>query len=234
MPPGLFFFSFILAHYLFCKTGETIWFILVLIEIYLLSIQLIADALIKPLENYYKQVPASTLNDVDAIVVLTGGYNKKVPDFNGKGQIAHKAANRFIMSLRLYNALHIPIVISGTKEEAEIATRTLKACGVKDKYIIIENQSRNTAENAFFTGKLCRQLKIEKILLITSASHLPRSTILFRREKLNVIPYPTDYKSNQFPKLSLLAFAPSSYMLCNSATAFKEYLGILALKIGLQ
>lgn len=234
LPPGLFFLLLLLSFYFLYKTGETFGFLIVLMGIYLLSIQIVADALIRPLENYYKQISIQELNNVNAIVVLTGGFNKNIPDFNGEGQLAPKTANRYIMGLRLHEALQIPIIISGSAKEAKIAVRTLKACGIKEQHLLIEGKSRNTAESAYFTTQLCKLQKIEKLLLVTSASHLYRSTALFRRERLNVIPYPCDYKSNQFPRFSLLAFAPSADMLCNSATAIKEYLGIIAMKLELQ
>lgn len=231
LPPGLFLSTYLLSYYLFLKTEHTFWFLLVFIEVYLLSIQPIADALIKPLEYYYEQPPVREIEKTDAIVILTGGYNKNQTDFDGIGQIATKAANRFIMSLRLYNALRIPIIISGTIEETTIASRTLKACGIKEEDIFIEGNSRNTVENAINTTQLCHEMKIQKILLVTSAFHLPRSVTLFRREGLNVIPYPADYRSKQLKKNTLLSFTPSHYILCNSSIALKEYLGILFLKI---
>lgn len=234
LPPGVFLLTFLLSYHYYCKTGETNWFYLVLAVIYFLSTQIVADTIIKPLEYYYQQVPLNTIKDAKAIIVLTGGYNKEIPDFDGKGQIASTAANRFIMCLRLHNSLHLPVIITGSKKETEIAERTLKSCGIKEQDLIVENHSHNTFENTIFTAQLCRQLKISTAILVTSASHLPRSVALFKREKLNVIPYPSDYKSNRFPKTSLLAFAPSAVILCNSATAIKEYLGILAIKLKLR
>lgn len=234
LPPGLFLSTYLLSYYLFLKTEHTFWFLLVFLEVYLLSIQPVADALIKPLEYYYKQPPVSEIEKTDAIVILTGGYNKNQADFDGTGQIATKAANRFIMGIRLYNTLRIPIIISGTIEETTIASRTLKACGIKEEDIFMEGNSRNTAENAIYTMQLCRQKEIKKILLVTSAYHLPRSVALFQQKGLNAIPYPTDYRSKQLKKNALLSFAPSHNMLCNSAVALKEYLGILSLKIGIQ
>lgn len=234
IPPGLFLLTFLFSYYLFYKTGESYWFLIVFIEIYLLSIQPIADALIKPLENYYKQIPVSEIKGAKAIVVLTGNYNRKKADFNGEGQISFNAANRFIMCLRLHNALHLPIIISGTIKETLIAARTLKSCGVKEQDILIEGNSRNTAENAFFTNQLCRQKEYNKILLVTTACHLPRSVAFFRREGLTVIPYPADYRSNHRNKHELISFAPSHYILSNSAAAIKEYLGIIAFKINFQ
>lgn len=240
LPPGLFILIFLLTYYLFIKTKKKTWLSLVFILIYLLSIRVGKDALVKPLENTYKQPTISELQDAQAIVVLGGGIADGVPDFDGEGQIAESAANRLLMGLRLHKALHLPIILSGglgysyTTSEAAIAYRTLKACGVEEKYLLIEDKSRNTLENAKFTKQLCQQNGFRKIILVTTASHLPRAVLLFQLEGLDTIPYPSNYRSNKETKISAFALTPSHIYLFISSSAIKEYLGLLALKIGVQ
>ncbi|MFZ8477648.1 YdcF family protein, partial [Staphylococcus aureus] len=48
--------------------------------------------------------------------------------------------------------------------------------GVKKEDIILEKKSRNTYENAIFSKKILDSLKLKPpYILITSASHMPRS-----------------------------------------------------------
>lgn len=240
LPPGLFLLTFLFSYYLFCKTKKKYWLLITFMLIYLLSIRVVKDALVKPLEDYYKQPSISELQDAQAIVVLGGGIANDVPDFDGKGQIAESAANRFIMGLRLHKALRIPIILSGgqgysySNSEAEIAYRTLKACGVEEKYIIKEDKSRNTIENAKFTKQICSQKGFHKIILVTTACHLPRATILFNRQSMDVIPYPSNYRSNKETIINAFVFTPSRTYLYISSSAIKEYLGIIALKTVMQ
>ena len=49
-----------------------------------------------------------------------------------------------------------------------------------------------------------------------------------------VIPYPTDYKTNRDFAIDAFAFTPSAEAVRTSAIAMKEYLGILAVKLGAQ
>jgi len=55
----------------------------------------------------------------------------------------------------------------------------------------LENDSENTAENAFYSAEILREKNIKTIILVTSAMHMPRSVALFEAQGLNVIPAPT-------------------------------------------
>lgn len=240
LPPGLFILLFLLAFWRFRRTKKQRWLALPVLIIYLLSIDAVADRLIRPLEDCYPQPPVSELREAQAIVVLGGGVCDGVPDFDGTGQIATDADNRFLMGLRLHRALHIPIIVSGgpgyarTATEADIAARTLQACGIKEKDLIKEDRSRNTKENAVFTKEICRQKGLNKVLLLTSAYHMTRSVMLFQREGLDVIPYPSGYRTDKQTRMNAFSFTPSFDALSTSAIAMKEYLGMLAVGIRLQ
>ena len=144
------------------------------------------------------------------------------------------------MGLRLHRKLKYPLVLSGglvfeeNGREADIGARLFKASGVEDKYLLLDNISRNTVENARFTSQLCEQNGFKKIILVTSAYHMPRSVALFRREGVDVIPYPTDYLTNRTLVLDAFAFTPNHHSVSHAAIAIKEYLGMLAVKMGWQ
>ena len=240
MPPGLFILA-ALAVCIFCRKQVRFTKLLpVLLLMYLLSISAVSDRLIRPLENYYPQPALERLKDAEAIVVLGGGSFGGVPDFDGLGQIASGAANRHLMGLRLHRALHVPIIFSGglvfeeNGVEADNAIRLFKACGVAEKDLFPEPKSRNTAENARFTKELCREKGFRKVILVTSAYHMPRSAALFRREGVDFVPYPCDYMTNRDLVTDAFAFTPGHGNLSVTAIAMKEYLGLLAVKAGLQ
>ena len=58
---------------------------------------------------------------------------------------------------------------------------------------MLEDQSRNTAENAIFSRQLAAPKPGERWLLVTSASHMPRSIGIFRKVGFPVIAYPVDF-----------------------------------------
>ena len=240
LPPGIF-LVMLLAAWLCCrKTKAQRCILLLIVTIYLCSIYAVSDPVIKHLEDQYGQPPADQLKSARAIVVLGGGSYRGVRDFDGEGQISADAANRLFMGLRLHKALHLPIVLSGgqvfsySATEADIEHRLLKASGVEEKFLIREDRSRNTAGNAKYTREICEQHRFDKVILVTSAYHMPRSVAFFKREGVDVIPYPTDYKTSKQPVLDAYSFTPSADSLYNTAIALKEYIGLLAVNMGWQ
>ena len=240
LPPGLFILLLLIAHILFVKTRRTRYYFMVLALMYLLSITLVSDHLLQPLETYYAQPEIAAVRNADAIVVLGGGSVGGVKDFDGEGQTAADPANRLLMGIRLHRALKLPILVSAgqvfsyTGTEADIEYRLLKSVGIGEAFILKEDRSRNTVENARYTKQLCEKMGMDKVILVTSAYHLPRSVLIFEREGVNVIPYPTDYKTNKEIAIDAFSFTPSAEAVRTSAIAMKEYLGILAVKLGAQ
>lgn len=196
--------------------------------------------MIKPLENLYVQPTISEIKDAQAIVVLAGGSYDGVPDFDGTGQNSESSTVRLAAGLRIHRLLHLPIILSGgrtnnnTDTEANLEYRFLKACGVEEEYLIREDRSQNTAENAKFAKEICNQYQYDKVILVTSAFHMPRAVAFFKREGIIVYPYPTDYKTSKYPVMNALAFIPSAGSLYNTSITMKEYIGLLAVKMGWQ
>ena len=240
LPPGLFLLLLLISHIFYIKTKKIRCYFIAVALIYLLCISLICDPLLKPIENYYPQPEISELQDADAIVVLGGGSVGGVKDFDGEGQVGADAANRLLMGIRLHRALNLPVLLSGgqvfsyTGTEADIEYRLLKGAGVDEKFLLKENKSRNTVENARFTKRVCESRGFNKVVLVTSGYHLPRAVLIFEREGMDVIPYPTDYKTSKEFVVNAFAFTPSITSLHNSAIAIREYLGIFAIKVGAQ
>ncbi len=139
-----------------------------------------------------------------ACILLGGisGYDKY-----GKGHWG-EGSDRFIQTEKLYHQGIIQkIVLSGGSgnileqglKEADFMKEELIASGVKETDIIIENNSRNTFENAVFSKQLLDNKNIKgPYLLITSALHMPRSEKVFNKAGLNIVPYPCDYR--EFPE----------------------------------
>ena len=106
--------------------------------------------------------------------------------------------------------------------------------GLPAHRILINPGSRTTAEEARDIGALARQRGWKRILLVTSASHMPRSLATFRqRSGLSVIPVACDY---QLPSRSgygrptagsvVKSLLPDAEALHLSSVALKEHLGL--------
>ena len=87
----------------------------------------------------------------------------------------------------------------------------------------IEEKSRDTRENAVESAAILKAAGVQKIVLITHASHMPRSAALFRATGLEVIPAGTDYNHvGQYTPRDLI---PRMSALATSYLALYEGLG---------
>lgn len=119
------------------------------------------------------------------------------------------------------------------EKEAAILKKYLLKCGYADSTIIIENESRNTRENALFTKHLMDSLHIkDSTLFITSAFHLRRAIGCFDKAGIkNIVVYPTDrYSGPRKFDLDHL-FIPDPEMLEESSLLMHEVMGWLVYKI---
>jgi len=81
--------------------------------------------------------------------------------------------------------------------------------------------------------KILADRQIKQVLLVTSASHMPRALRIFRKLKMDVIPAQTDYlvaqqqldEPGQTWEAALLSAIPDSRRLENFTLALKEYIG---------
>jgi uncharacterized SAM-binding protein YcdF (DUF218 family) len=75
----------------------------------------------------------------------------------------------------------------GRRRPEAAAMRDLAlAGGVPAAAILTESASRNTNENATFTGRLMRDKGIASLVLVSEAYHLPRARLLFRAAGLAI------------------------------------------------
>lgn len=233
LPPGIIIFFMILYGIHLYKKGNKAYrgIALFAILLYFCSISLTGDFAIHTLEDDY--IPPSYANG-DAIIMLGGGATLDTPNVNVKGNLSGAAANRLLTCAELYNKLHVPVIISGGKvyeftgDEAQICKSILINIGVKKSDIITDDKSLNTEENALNTAKILRQKGFVKPVLVTSAFHMRRSVLFFKKNNVQVIPYPCDYRVNVNKYITLDDFISNSDAMSNLSIAIKEYIGCIA------
>lgn len=164
------------------------------------------------------------------MVVLGGGVSgprlplRPYPDLNAAGDRMWHAA-------RLYHAGKAPRLLlsggttrTGTGSEAEAMRSFLLDLGVPDSAIALEAGSKDTSANAAETARLLKGQGVDTVVLVTSASHMPRARNLFERAGLKVNPAPTDFEPTGMP-FDLLRVLPDAEALDKSARGFKEIVG---------
>jgi uncharacterized SAM-binding protein YcdF (DUF218 family) len=202
----------------------------------------VTGALLKSLEWQY--LPSVEIPQADAIVILGGGTQP--PTYPRPSSEVDDAGDRVIYGARLYREGKAPVVLvtgahlpwafvqdSVTHDMVELMT----FMGVPEEAILQEAESVNTYENGVFTKEILEPMGINRILLVTSAMHMPRSVAIFEKLGFEVIPAPTDFIITQpeenlpfsqtWPNY-LFSIFPTADNLNKTALALKEYIGIVA------
>lgn len=170
---------------------------------------------------------------VPCMIVLGGAFDLEVTAGRG-GMEFNQSADRFIEAARLAR-LHpeTKILVSGGdgsfsgdyKGDAELAGDFFSAMGVDPTRLIKDTASRNTEENVSETKALADQNGLKSCLLITSAYHMPRAKALFDKAGLEVIPWPSDYRSSGKVELGL-DFTQPTLNGQLASTAAREWLAL--------
>ena len=79
--------------------------------------------------------------------------------------------------------------------ESAVARSMFIDLGVAEQRIEMEENSRDTCENAEQSKLVAKPQPGETWLLVTSASHMPRAMACFRAMGFSVVPYPVDYRT---------------------------------------
>ena len=197
------------------------------------SLPVVSDGLRSSLETRFQNISVAAVPQADAVVVLGGAMDAGPPGYPYPN--LGPAADRVWQAARLYHAGKAGrLVLSGggvewqgerVFTEAEAMRTLLSDLGVPESALVIENQSRSTRENALFSAELLHRLGLTRVLLVTSALHMPRALATFRAAGVAVMPAPTDFEVMPEPA-HLLRWLPDAAALADSTRAIKEYLGL--------
>ena len=155
------------------------------------------------LETRFPPPPADTDMRQFVGVVVLGGALSRSEVWVASGQVAlNEHAERMTTAVALARKHpHLKLIYTGGiasldgngLTEAVRARKFFDEMGVNPAQVSYEDQSRNTFENALYSARLPGVNKADRWLLLTSASHMPRSMGVFARTGWNVTPYPVDF-----------------------------------------
>lgn len=142
---------------------------------------------------------------VDGIIVLGGAFDSRLSEIHEFPILNGTNAARILTFLEL--AKRYPaatLVFSGGSgditapdaREADQAEILLQKFGIEKSRILMERDSRNTDENVRYSKQMLQPEKNAQWLVVTSASHMPRTMAIFRRYDWAVQPYPTAYRTD--------------------------------------
>jgi uncharacterized SAM-binding protein YcdF (DUF218 family) len=169
----------------------------------------------------------------DGIVVLGGAIGPEAGDRPNSG--LNEAAERITATASLarqYPAAKILLSggdflrTRGRESEAHMAGALLESLGIPERRLMLEDQSRTTAENAAYSLQLAAPKPGERWLLVTSAWHMPRAVGAFRKAGFPVEAYPVDYRTPGGVGL-WIPFGSVSTGLRRTDTAVREWFGLV-------
>jgi len=194
----------------------------------LLSLQPVADGLLKPLEDRYPTRQQS--DEVKAIVVLGGGYTWN-PQWAPGSNVFGNSLPRIVEAIRLRELNPgAKLIFTGAAaignpvSTAEAGARVAESLGVPRSDIITLDSAKDTQEEAQAVAAFLGQ---QPFILVTSASHLPRAVVFFQRAGLSPIPAPANQLAIDSPLNPWEKAFPSPTWLMHSDRAIYERLGQL-------
>lgn len=233
-PPGIFIVLLVLSV-VFVNNLKRLKILLLMqiLLIYILSIPLTSQTLFSQLETIaaLSEAQISTnkkMNKVDVIIVLAGGISAYKNEYHGPA-IGYFTQERLHYAAWLQKRTGLPVIVTGGIErggasEAQLMKQTLQnEYGIKS-LIWVEQESKNTYENALFSSKIMKKHGYQNYYLVTSAFHMPRALDVFQKQNHKAMPAPMGFYVNQ-NKFELDQLKPNSKSLWTNYLALHEIVG---------
>lgn len=170
----------------------------------------------------------------DGIIILGGTINAE--GTAARGSVEMDASGERILTMlklaRQYPSARIVFtggsgnLVQPGLADAPIAGQILEEFGIVKDRIVLESESRTTAENAMFSKRLVSPKPGERWLLVTSAFHMPRSIGSFRKVGWEVEAYPVDWRTQGWIEATD-TFSKISDGLARADTTVHEWTGLL-------
>ncbi len=219
------------------KTGK----ILVSLGVVLLafsSFKFTSELMLRPLEYKYPAFDQATnsgeADGKPAFVVVLGGGHTSTTELPLMSQIGSSSLVRLIEGIRIQRQIPASkLLLSAGRvfdpvPTAEIMAQIAEFLGVDEKDIIIESNSRDTKDQARIIKSIVQG---DRFVLVTSASHMPRSMALFKKLGMDPIPASTGHLVVKSRSISPGIFFPASGNIEKTEKAVYESLGIMWAKL---
>jgi len=235
MPLPLLLTVFILAALLYkfsrYKRSAKVLFCSSFITLLLFSLDPVASRLAATLESQY---PSYQQQHVDYIHVLGNGHTT-VDSLPITSQLTPAALARTTEGVRIYKLNPTAkLIFSGynggdINSNAKMNARLAIALGVPESAIILLEDPRDTIEEAIDNKEITQG---RHLVLVTSATHMPRAMKIFQQQGLSPIPAATAHVSKPVNGTQPLHYYfPRARYLAVSEIVFHEWLGLAWLSL---
>ena len=194
------------------------------------SLSIVSDKLVAYLESDYQLSKPSNIASADAIVVLSG----MIRTINAKEGLDYEfgeASDRIFAGISLFKEKKASeLILTRGKlpwsvgiPEGEYLKEIAITNGISENNILLTENVENTDQEAKAIKKLLSEDK-PKVLLVTSAFHMPRAQKVFEAAGINVVPFPVDFQKG-LSKITFMSFMPSANALSGTSFFVREMIG---------
>ena len=155
-----------------------------------------------------------TINSKDGLYYEFGEASDRI--FAGINLFKEKKAPKLILTRgKLPWSVGIP--------EGEYLKEIAITNGISENNILLTENVENTDQEAKAIRKLLSEDK-PKVILVTSAFHMPRAQKVFQAAGINVVPFPVDFQKG-LSKITFMSIVPSANSLSGTSFFVREILG---------
>jgi uncharacterized SAM-binding protein YcdF (DUF218 family) len=168
----------------------------------------------------------------DSIVVLSSGMIGPIMTKQG---VAYKWGDpdRFFGGIELIKAGKAKNIIftggilpwqKNIKPEGQVLAKFAEDFGIPSSQIIVTGDVENTHDEAKAVREILTKNNTNKVILVTSAFHMPRASKLFLKEGIEVQTYPVDFKAG-ISNITPMDFLPSAAAFSSFQFLLRELIG---------
>ncbi len=186
------------------------------------------------LEDQYPSAACSVEAKKVPIVALAGGYSSGYSNLGMSSRLSNSSKNRALAAANIAPEdsllfLSGGSIRAGQANEADAMAELIQPMLADGVQLRTEIESTDTYTNAVAIGLVLDQMSVErKIVLISSASHLPRAAAVFEKQGFQVCAHSVDPLQAQV-YLST-AFLPRSTAIERTRIAIHEWIGMMYYK----
>jgi uncharacterized SAM-binding protein YcdF (DUF218 family) len=196
------------------------------------SLPAVGSRLLSAIEQQYPALRVADAGPADAVVVLGGLLGPRaeagfVPNFSD-------ASERFeggVALLQAGRAGHLVFTGAGMNwadsqaTEGDELRRLAIARGAPPDRVLVAGRVGNTADEAAAIAALMKTKGWKRVILVTTAWHMPRSVHQFRKAGVDCQPFPVDFRVDRTRGVDLLDFVPRGEAWMQTETALRETYG---------
>jgi uncharacterized SAM-binding protein YcdF (DUF218 family) len=205
--------------------------ILALVLLIITSSPIVSHQMVAYIDGQERKKIVEDMDVADSIVVLSG----MIVPIKTKQGIAYEWGDpdRFFGGIELIKAGKAKNIIftggilpwqKNIQPEGQILAKFAEDFGIPSSQIIVTDDVENTRDEAKAVREILTKNNTNKVILVTSAFHMPRASKLFLKEGIEVQTYPVDFKAG-ISNITPMDFLPSADAFFSFQFSLRELIG---------